>query len=314
MPDSLMSHTLAGDGAALAARLARFLDDYSVETTPTAAAQAGSFEGILPAGTRVYIAHLPDADLEATVGTARRLKADGFLPVPHIAARRLPGPAAFEHLLGGLADAGVTRVLVIAGGVGRPEGPFADTMSLLRSGLLETHGITSIGVAGHPEGNRDIGEAGIARALAEKNAHGRATGSAMHIVTQFCFDAAAVIAWDRRLRAAGNALPIHIGIPGPAKLQSLMNYARLCGIGASARLLSRQAFNVARLATVSAPDRFVAAMATAAATDPACGITRAHFYTFGGLKRTARWVAAIREGDIEVGPGGDTFTVCRPLD
>ena len=55
----------------------------------------------------------------------------------------------------------------------------------------------------------------------------------MAIATQFCFEAAPVIAWANRLAAEGITLPIHIGVAGPAKLQTLIKFAISCGVGAS---------------------------------------------------------------------------------
>ncbi len=289
--------------------IADFLSGYSVETSPGAAENIGRFRDYLPAGTRVYIAALPGTDFVRVVETARRLRAEGLIPVPHLPARGLTGPDQLDTLLGRFGDlAGVREVLAIGGGVVTPAGAFDRTLQMLQTGLFEKHGIRRIGVAGHPEGNADIGDAGLDEALAQKNAFARATGIDLYIVTQFCFDARAVIAWDRAIRARGNRLPIHIGIAGPATLRSLVTYARLCGIGPSARMVRRQAMNLAKLAKVSAPDRLVTALARHRADDPACGITQAHFYTFGGLRRAALWLDAAVRGDFDWDSDREGFT------
>ena len=46
----------------------------------------------------------------------------------------------------------------------------------------------------------------------------------MYIVTQFCFEAAPVIAWDKRIQAEGNRLPVYIGLPGLASLKALIGH------------------------------------------------------------------------------------------
>ncbi|HET8727067.1 MAG TPA: metFprotein, partial [Alphaproteobacteria bacterium] len=161
-------------------------------------------------------------------------------------------------------------------------------------------------------GNNAIGDETILAALRDKNAFAARTDADLHIVTQFCFDAKAIIDWDVKLRRAGNRLPIHIGIAGPAKLKSLIHYAALCGIGASARILSRQAMNITKLATVAAPDAVVAELARYRATDPECGIASAHFFTFGGLKRAADWLDGATRGDFT--PTADGFRVHRDLE
>src|SRR3546814_355526 len=185
-------------------------------------------------------------------------------------------------------------------------------MDMLETGLFDRYGIRTIGIAGHPEGNNAIGDETILASLREKNAFEARTDADLHIVTQFCFDARTIIDWDSRLRRAGNRLPIHIGIAGPARLKSLVHYAALCGIGPSARIVARQAANLTRLAAGSAPDAVVAELARYRATDPECGIARAHFFTFGGLKRAADWLDGAARADFT--PTGNGFEVHRNLD
>ena len=289
-----------------------FLTDYSVETSPGAAEKTESFKALLPQGTRVYIAALPGFDFGEVVGTARRLRADGMVPIPHVPARSLQGASHLNTYVERLAgEAGVDHVLCIGGGVSRPVGDFDCTMQVLESGVLDRHGIRSIGVAGHPEGSPDISEADVQAAIRQKNAFAAETDATLYIATQFCFDAEAIIRWDRSLRLLGNTLPIHIGIAGPAKLKSLITYARMCGVGNSMRVLTRQAANIARLTAVSAPDRLVRDLAHYQATDPKCGIARAHFYTFGGLKRSTAWLDGALAGDFTLKPDGKGFAVDR---
>ncbi len=98
----------------------------------------------------------------------------------------------------------------------------------------------------------------IADAVAWKNAYAGRTDARMHLVTQFAFEAAPIIAWDKALRAAGNNLPIRVGIPGIAKLQTLLKYAVFCGVGNSINFLKKQAGNVTRLVKQQEPDRLSA--------------------------------------------------------
>lgn len=285
-----------------------FLTGYSVETSPAAADRLDSFRDHLKPGTRVYIATLPGTGFERVNATARRLRDEGMVPIPHLPARGIAGPDQLDRLLGALSrEAGVEEVLVIAGGLREPIGAFDRSMQMLETGLFQQHGIHRIGVAGHPEGSPDIDPEEIGSVLADKNDFAERTGVALHLVTQFCFDSKPVIAWDKAIRAAGNRLPIHIGIAGPATLKSLLNYARMCGIGPSARVLLRQGRNLARLGTVSAPDRLVADLARYRAADPDCGIEVAHFYTFGGLQRTTAWLDAVLSGEFDLRPEADGF-------
>ena len=47
---------------------------------------------------------------------------------------------------------GCKDVLVLGGGGAEPAGSLHETMQILESGLLQTHGFETVGVAAHPEG------------------------------------------------------------------------------------------------------------------------------------------------------------------
>jgi len=287
---TLLSHASAAEIAAL-------MRDFSVETTPTSAAKVGRFDDHLAPGTTVNVTFLPGSDPADTVAVARRLRAEGLEPVPHVAARSLTDRAALDRFLGRLKDeAGVTQALTIAGGVDRPVGAFGSSMDLLATGLFQAHGIKKIGVAGHPEGTPDIPEQALKDALLWKNRFAAEHGIDMYIETQFCFDAVAIAAWDRTIRGWGNRLPIHLGVPGLATLRTLLKFAQSSGVGPSIRVLTRQARNLAKLMLVQAPDRLLVELAAYKASDPDCGIEKLHFYPFGGLAKTAEWATAVAAG------------------
>jgi len=292
-----------------------FMRGFTVETTPGAAARIPDYRALLQPGTKVAVTFLPGSNFADTIATAKRLRAEGFEPLPHLAARSFPSRAAFEEGVAQLvAEAAIEEVIVLAGAVPSPLGPFESSMALLETGVLDREGIRRIGVAGHPEGSPDISDEDLAAALAWKNAFAERSDAAFYIVTQFCFEAAPIIAWDRRLQAEGNRLPIRIGVPGLATLKTLLTHARNCGVGASMTFLVKQARSVARLMRVSAPDRLVLELARYQATDPKCGITGVHMYPLGGLKKTAAWSYAVAEGDFTLKPDGSGFEVARPLE
>ena len=276
------------------------MSGFSLETTPTSAAKVASFGECVRTGTDVYITFLPNSSFDETVAVARRLREEGFNPVPHLAARSIRDKAELDaNLKRCVEEAGVDQVLLIGGAVPHPVGEFSDTMQVLSTGLLDKHGIKRIGVAGHPEGSPDIPDEAIRQALRWKNEFAQRTGAEMYIVTQFCFEAEPIIRWDRHIQAEGNRLPIHVGVPGLATLKTLLAHAKACGIGPSMRFISRQAMNVAKLLTVSAPGRLVADLADYKASDPRCGISDVHLYPLGGLKRSAEWGYALVDGRFE---------------
>ncbi|MBX2825273.1 MAG: metFprotein [Gammaproteobacteria bacterium] len=283
----------------------RFLTGFTAETTPRSAEKISDFNDYLRPETPVYITFLPGTDFADTVKVARRLRKEGFTPVPHFAARSIPNQATLEDYIKQVrGEADVDWVLCIGGAVDTPVGDYSDTTQLLQTGLFEKHGIHKIAVAGHPEGSPDMPDAAIHDALMWKNRYSTETGTEMYLVTQFAFEAAPIIAWDKKLQAAGNKLPIHIGVPGLATLKSLLMHAKACGVGASMRVLTRQARNVTKLLVVNTPDMLVAELAQYQQQDPDCGITGVHMYPLGGLRRTAQWSYAVVDGDISAAGRG----------
>ena len=112
----------------------------------------------------------------------------------------------------------------------------------------------------------------------------------MYLATQFFFEAKSLIDWEKHLNQLGNTLPIHAGIPGPASIKILINYARSCGIGNSLRFITKQAFNLTKLATLSTPDKLMYDLADYITTNKKTKLNKIHFYAFGGMKKTSEWL------------------------
>jgi len=278
-----------------------FMSDFTVETTPASAAKTADFRDILRPGATVYITYLPGSDFSDTVAVARRLRKEGFEPAPHFAARSISSrPDLEDYISRVVGEAGVDRVLTVGGAVAEQVGEYGDSMQLLETGLFDKYGIKRIGVAGHPEGSPDISDEAIKAALAWKNSFAERTDADMHIVTQFCFEAAPIIAWDRLLNAQGNKLPISIGVPGVAKIKTLLNYAIACGIGNSIQFIKKQAGNITKLMRPQMPDKLVRDLAAYAVHDPNCGIAGVHMYPLGGLSKTAAWSYSILDGEFSL--------------
>ncbi len=282
--------------AGLAAAIVDLLRDFSIEVTPRQAAKVDSFAALLPPGTRVFVTFVPGETVDAVLPVIDRLAREGMRPVPHVAARNLIAEATFQHLVRGAYACGAREALVIGGGARRPAGPYASSLDLLESGLFEGLGYTRLHVAGHPEGSPDIPDAELARALLAKNAWSARSGVPLEIVTQFTFDGAGLCAWERRIRAAGNRLPVRAGLAGPASVTSLLKYARMCGVSASVSFLQRSGGRFLRLVGQAAPDGLILALARIRMEDPESLLGRVHFYPFGGFARTAAWAAAVAEG------------------
>ncbi len=274
--------------------LAGLLDDFSVEVMPKSAEKIPSFAEIFPAGARIYVAHIDGTPIADMVRTAKRLAAEGFRVMPHLPARSIPDRATFADWLDRYAgEAGVDQALLLGGGRPTPAGAFDCARQLMETGLLEAKGFRRVHVAGHPEGNRDIDPDGGDRVTMEatrwKQDWARANGIEMAIATQFCFSAEPVVRWTERLRAAGVDLPVHVGVAGPAKLQTLIKYALMCGVGPSLQVLQRRAADVTKLMTPFTPEQVLRDLAAHKAANPDFAVERVHFFPLGGIGKTAEF-------------------------
>jgi methylenetetrahydrofolate reductase (NADPH) len=272
--------------------LEALLSGFSIEVMPRTAEKVESFRDILPEGTRVYIAHIEGTPIEDMVATAKRIAGEGFAVMPHFPARIIKNRAELADWIGRYkAEAGVTQALLLGGGVATPAGDFDNSMQMIETGLFD--GFERLHVAGHPEGNKDIDPDGsdrnVLEALRWKQKFSERTDAQMAIATQFCFEAGPVIAWADRLAAEGIKLPIHIGVAGPAKLQTLIKFAIACGVGPSLRVLQKRAMDVTKLLLPYEPTEFLTELAAHKARHPEFGIERVHFFPLGGIKTNATW-------------------------
>lgn len=282
--------------ASVVSPLKAFLENASIEVMPRTAAKIDDFKPLLAPGSRVYVAHIEGTPIDDMVATAKRLASDGFEVMPHFPARIISDATTLEDWIkryGG--EAGVRSALVLAGGVAKPLGAYHSSMQLLETGLFEKHGYNRLHVAGHPEGNADIDPKGsteaVDAALDWKQAYARDTGTDMAIATQFAFDAAPVIAWADRLAARGITLPVHVGVAGPAKLQTLIKYAIACGVGPSLNVLQKRAKDLTKMLKPFEPTEVLTAFAAHKAAHPESLIAQAHVFPLGGIRASAEWLA-----------------------
>ena len=271
-----------------------FLQNYSIEVMPRTAEKVENFRDLLPEGTRVYIAHIEGTPIDDMVRTAARLNADGFPVMPHFPARIIKDKAMLQDWIARYqGEADVKQALLLAGGVTTPHGDFDSSMQLMESEAFDKAGFTRLHVAGHPEGNKDIdpkgGSANVDAALSWKQAFSNRTDADMAIATQFAFEAKPIIEWADGLKAAGVDLPIHIGIAGPAKLQTLIKFSIACGVGASLRVLQRRARDVTKLLLPFEPTEVLTDLAAHKAANPDFGVSHVHFFPLGGIKTNAGW-------------------------
>jgi methylenetetrahydrofolate reductase (NADPH) len=291
-------------------QLRDFVAAGSTEVTPHDDKHLDELARTLPAGFPVYVANTPKTSPDEVVRVALRLQELGLTASPHVIARRVVDANRLRERLRVLASAGVQQVLLVAGDVAIPNPAFSSTVELLESGVIADAGIPRVGVAGHPEGHPVVADDVLWQALERKQAIARATGLRMHIATQFGFDARSLGNFEAGLKARGITLPIHAGIAGPTPFTKLLKYAAFCGVGASLRAVTGNSFSVSKLThLVTRSDEMVLGAYRAKQANPDSRIFAPHFFAFGGVLETARWLRAVIEGHFELDSAERGFSI-----
>ena len=277
-----------------------FISGYSIEVIPRSAAKIESFAEVLPKDTRVYIAHIQNEDIKAMIATTKRLNDEGFTVMPHIPARMIKNKAMLHDWISMYQnEAGVDEALLLAGGPTKPIGSLDSSIQLIESGLFDKAGFKRLHIAGHPEGCKDIDPDGgiknVSEALSWKQEFSKRTDASMAIATQFCFEADVVKQWAENIKKDGIDIPIHIGIAGPAKLQTLLKFSIECGIGASMKVLTKRAKDLTKLLLPYEPTKILQDLSDYKSKDPNLNIEKVHFFPIGGIKKTVDWVAEMHD-------------------
>jgi methylenetetrahydrofolate reductase (NADPH) len=275
-----------------------FISGYSIEVVPNSAAKIESFKEILPTNTRVYIAHLETESIATMVATAKRINEEGFNVMPHIPARIIKNQIMLNDWISMYQnEAGVDEALLLAGGSTKPVGDYDSSIQLIESGLFDKAGFKRLHIAGHPEGSKDIdpdgGMKNVSEALSWKQEFSNRTDAIMAIATQFCFDADVVNKWAKNIKEDGIDIPIHIGIAGPAKLQTLLKFSVECGIGASMKILTKRAKDLTKLLLPYKPTQMLNDLSEYRSKDPTLNIEQVHFFPIGGIKQTTDWIEEV---------------------
>ena len=273
----------------------KFLDGFSVEVTPKAASKIENFEDYIPSGTLVYIAHIEGTPIEEMVETAKKINDQGFCAMPHFPARIIKDKNVLEDWISRYKnEANVSNALLIAGGANKPYGEYDSSIQLIESELFDKADFNNLHIAGHPEGSLDIDPDGsttnVDQALSWKNEFSKRTDANMAITTQFSFDASSVISWANNIKEAGIDIPVHIGIAGPAKLQTLLRYSIECGVGASIKIIQKRAKDLTKLLLPYKPTNIITELATYKANNPSFNIEKVHFFPLGGVKQVSDFV------------------------
>ena len=268
----------------------QLVDHFSLEMTGKDVPGLLEAAPMLPPGSRMNVTFLGNEDLAMRIAASKAVLEQGLVPVPHISARRIKSQEMLEEFLSALQSVGAsTNVFSVGGDPHSPEGPYEGALDVIKSGLLQKYGVQHVSIAGYPEGHPDITEKQLWDALEGKFAVLQEQGLPGTILTQFGFDVDPVVAWIEQVRAKGIDLPIRIGVPGPAGIKRLVTFAARFGVASSASIAKKYGFSMTNLLGTAGPDKFITELATR--LDPARhGSVNLHFYTFGGVPATAKWV------------------------
>jgi methylenetetrahydrofolate reductase (NADPH) len=262
-----------------------------MEMTGKDVAKVENAASVIPPGTRINVTFLENEDLAMRVNAAAAVKRLGFTPVPHISARRLKSQEMLEEYLTALRDIGTSdNVLIVGGDPTAPMGPYEESLAVIESGLLQQYGVKHISIGGHPSGDPNIPADALMPAIEKKAAALANLGIPGSIITQVDFDVDRVLSWVAEVRDHGVELPIRVGVPGPASVKLLLGFAGRLGIATSATIAKKYGLSVTNLLGKAGPENFIRDLQSG--LDPVKhGVVKLHFYTFGGFKTTAEWIA-----------------------
>ena len=255
---------------------------------------ARAIADLLPAGTSVFVNHLPKHSLTDTLGGLVAAHDAGLEPVPHLAAQRVKSRAEVAaYLKQATQRAAVEKLLLIGGDNAAASGPFDDALSLLASGVVAEAGVLEIAIAGYPEGHPRIDAERLMTALAAKIAEARKQGLGVRVITQFSFAPARIVEYCAALQRRFPDIPVYVGVPGPTSPTSLLRFASICGVGASLRAMSGQGMGAVKLLTHTDPGEQLAMIAGHLRSNPRTNIVGLHLFSFGGVAKTAAWMNGV---------------------
>ena len=272
-----MRNALRAPGLRSALAAARY------ELLPTPGIEAAVLAHLAP-GTTLTVTASVSRGLDATLDCAERLAEHGFTVVPHLAARMVRDPEHLREIVARLLDLGVRNVFVPAGDASPPLGDYSGSVELLRDLSELGRPFAEVGITGYPESHPSIADDVTVQSMWDKRAH------ATYVVSNLCFDPAALRTWVSRLRTRGMNLPVLIGLPGPVERTKLLAMATKIGVGESTRFLAKNASMFARIAAPGGyrPERMLERIADLF-VDPVAGAAGLHVYTFNQVAQTERW-------------------------
>ena len=266
------------------------LDAYSIEIGLNEAGSLDALADRLAIGTRIFLNMMPKDDIGDRIRVCQQIASLGMSPVPHIAARLVDRMRNVNEMLERFVQqGGVSEFLVIAGDYNQASGEIEDALALIEAIDGANNGIQSIGIAGYPEGHPQISDEILDKALDDKIAALQTRDIKPYIVTQFSFNADAIVAWSEKIHAGHPDIVIRIGVPGPAKLTTLIRFAQRCGVVSSMKKLKGLPVSSSlKLMQRVPPLNQTMAIGNYKITQN--DNATIHFFTFGGLEASIEWI------------------------
>ena len=259
------------------------------EVIPAKAVEQAVAEWV-PTGMTVTVTASPVKGLDATIELTERLRARGYPVVPHLAARSVTSEEHLAEIVGRLKACGVDDVFVPGGDASHPAGPFDGALPLLERLAELGSPFSRVGITGYPESHPKIHDDVTIQAMWDKRRY------ASYIVSNVCFDPAALARWIQRIRTRGVTLPLYVGLAGPAERTRLLRMAAVAGASESARFITRHPGWILRFWVPGgySPDRLLD-RAASVLTAPESGVAGLHIFTFNQLQQAEQWRRAALE-------------------
>ncbi|HIW47640.1 MAG TPA: methylenetetrahydrofolate reductase [Candidatus Yaniella excrementigallinarum] len=278
------------------AAIETLMQDFSLEMTGKDVEALREAAPSIAPGTRVNVTFLGNEDLDMRVTAAQAVKELGFVPVPHISARRIKSEDELRDFMQGLVDVDAAKhIFAVGGDPSEPMGPYGSSLEMIQSEVFSDYGVEEVSIAGYPEGHPYMSDEAFLRETHDKLASLDNQNMSSSIITQFGFDIDPVANWLNTLAGENITVPVRIGVPGPAGIRRLLKYAKRFGVGASAGIALKYGFSLTNLVGTAGPDKFLKELAEETQDSEFQGDVNIHFYTFGGVARTAEWAQDFTE-------------------
>ena len=241
----------------------------------------------------VYVAFIPGDNHENIARASESILDMGYNPIPHIPARSITSEKELDVFLVNLKSAGVNDILAIGGSPKKQEGPFEKTMDTFHTGIIQKYGFREVNIAGHPEGNPD--DLDTDNSVLEKASWLRKNNIKFSIVTQWTLDVPKTNDWIIKTKEIIKEkldynVTLKIGVAGPAKLTTLINYAKICGVSATTLIVKNKKFGLTKLIKHN-PTEIIKGLKH---------FDQLHFFPFGGIKELTNWIEKREENNVRI--------------